>query len=163
MSPDKRFHQPSTTFPNFRIYGSRGGIDLVVPSVDNRVAVEIMDELHDALFQLVFGIDADVTEYGAGGFGEEPLDEIEPGAVLGGEHKLKTSFRSRRQPRLGLLRDVRGVIIKDDLDRGQAASSILRNSMNSRLRWRSLTKACTWPVIRSMPAIRVTVPWRLYS
>ena len=58
-------------------------IDLIVPAVDDRVAVEIMDELHDALFQLVFRADADVTEHGAGGFGEEPLDEIEPEACLG--------------------------------------------------------------------------------
>src|SRR5689334_18480366 len=104
----------STAFPNFRSYGSCSGIDLIVPAVDDRVAVEIMDELHDALFQLVFRADADVTEHGAGGFGEEPLDEIEPGAVLGGEHEPKASFRSRRQPSLGLLRDVRGVIIEDD-------------------------------------------------
>ena len=52
-----------------------------MPAVDDRVAVEIMNELHDALFQLVFRADADVTEHGAGGFGEDPLDEIEPGAV----------------------------------------------------------------------------------
>ena len=44
----------STALPNSCIYGSCGGIDLIVPSVDDRVAVEIMDELHDALFQLVF-------------------------------------------------------------------------------------------------------------
>src|SRR5208337_5560439 len=35
--------------------------------------------------------------------------------------------------------------------------------MNSRLRWRSLTRAWTWPVSRSMPASKLTVPWRLYS
>ena len=35
----------STAFPNFRSYGSCSGIDLVVPAVDDRVAVEIMDEL----------------------------------------------------------------------------------------------------------------------
>jgi TPP-dependent trihydroxycyclohexane-1,2-dione (THcHDO) dehydratase len=46
--------------------------------VDDRIAVEITDEFHDALFQLVFRADADVTQDGAGGFGEEPLDEIEP-------------------------------------------------------------------------------------
>ena len=39
----------------------------------------------------------------------------------------------------------------------------LRNSMNSRLRWRSLTRAWTWPVSRSMPASKLTVPRRLYS
>src|SRR6476660_5837012 len=70
----------STAFPNFRTYGSCGGIDLIVPMVDDRGAVEIINELHDALFQFVFRADADVTEHGAGGFGEEPLDEIEPGA-----------------------------------------------------------------------------------
>src|SRR5271170_7843203 len=35
--------------------------------------------------------------------------------------------------------------------------------MNSRLRWRSLTSAWTLPVTRSMPASKLTVPWRLYS
>src|SRR5215204_1518492 len=35
--------------------------------------------------------------------------------------------------------------------------------MNSRLRWRSLTRAWTLPVSRSMPASKLTVPWRLYS
>ena len=108
----------STAFPNSCIYGSSSGIDLILPAVDHRVAVEIIDELDDALFELVFRADADVTEHGAGGFGEEPFDEIEPGAVFGGEHEPKASFRSRRQPRLGLLRDVRGVIIEDYLDRG---------------------------------------------
>jgi hypothetical protein len=37
------------------------------------------------------------------------------------------------------------------------------NSMNSRLRWRSLTRAWTLPVSRSMPANRLSVPLRLYS
>ena len=69
--------------------------------MDDRVAVEIIDELDDALFQLVFRADADVTEHGAGGFGEEPLDKIEPGAVLGGEHELEASLGSGRQPSLG--------------------------------------------------------------
>src|SRR5882757_261902 len=31
--------------------------------------------------------------------------------------------------------------------------------MNSRLRWRSLTRACTLPVSRSIPANRLSVPW----
>src|SRR5260221_14338953 len=35
--------------------------------------------------------------------------------------------------------------------------------MNSRLRWRSLTKAWTLPVTRSIPASKLAVPWRLYS
>ncbi len=35
--------------------------------------------------------------------------------------------------------------------------------MNSRLRWRSLASAWTFPVTRSMPANKLTVPWRSYS
>lgn len=106
-----------------------------MPSVDDGVAVEIVDELDDALFELVFRADANVAEHRAGSFGEEALDEIEPRPVLGGEHELKASLGLRRKPRLGLLRNVRGVIVEDDLDRGRrgvGASSIVRNSMNSR-------------------------------
>ena len=44
----------STAFPNFCIYGSSRGIDSILPSVDHRVAIEIIDELDDALFELVF-------------------------------------------------------------------------------------------------------------
>src|SRR5207237_4185786 len=40
-------------------------------------------------------------------------------AVLGGEHELKASLGSRRKPRLGLLRNVHGVIVENDLDRGR--------------------------------------------
>jgi hypothetical protein len=47
-------YRTSTAFPNSCIYGSSSGIDLILPSVDHRVAVEIIDELHDALFELVF-------------------------------------------------------------------------------------------------------------
>src|SRR5215813_1023826 len=81
-------------------------------SVNDRVAVQIIDELQDALFEFVFRADADVAEHGAGGFGEEALDEIEPGAVLGREHELKAPLGSRCQPSLGLPRDVRRVIVE---------------------------------------------------
>ena len=46
--------ETSTAFLNSWMYGSSNGIDLILPSVDHRVAVEIIDELHDALFELVF-------------------------------------------------------------------------------------------------------------
>ena len=41
--------------------------------------------------------------------------------------------------------------------------TILRNSMNSRLRCRAATRPWTWPLSKSMPASRLNVPWRLYS
>jgi hypothetical protein len=78
--------------------------------MDHRVAVEVVNELDDALFQFVFRGDADVTKYRARGFGKEALDKIEPGAVLGREHELKTFVRSGRQPSLGFFGDVRRVI-----------------------------------------------------
>jgi len=43
----------STPFPNCRIYGSGNGVDLVMPSMDHRIAVEVVDKLDDALLQLV--------------------------------------------------------------------------------------------------------------
>ena len=53
----------------------------------------------------------------AGEFGEEALDEVEPGAVLGRERKLEAACRSCIEPGSGFFRDVCGVIIEDQLDR----------------------------------------------
>ena len=47
-------HYTSTAFPKYRTYGLGGEIDLVVPSMDDRIAVEVIDEFDDALFQFVF-------------------------------------------------------------------------------------------------------------
>src|SRR5271165_2391173 len=134
--------------------------------MDDGVSVEVVDGGHDAVLELLFGCDSDVAQDGAGELGEETLDEIEPGAVLGREDEFESTGRLLGEPSLGLLGDVRRMIVEDQLDRcvgGLAASRSLRNSMNSRLRWRSLTRAWTWPVSRSMPASKLTVPWRLYS
>src|SRR5690348_16343038 len=43
----------STAFPICRTYGSGSGIDFVAPPVDDRVTIEVIDELDDALLQLV--------------------------------------------------------------------------------------------------------------
>jgi hypothetical protein len=43
----------STAFPNCRIYGSGNGVDLIAPSMDHRVAVEVVDEFDNALLQFV--------------------------------------------------------------------------------------------------------------
>jgi hypothetical protein len=77
--------------------------------VYNAMLVEFIHGGNDAIFQFLFGCDADVTN-GAGEFREEAFDE-----------------------------------------------------MNSRLRWRSLTRGWAFPVRRSMPANRLTVPRRSYS
>src|SRR5271157_5875192 len=59
-----------------------------------------------------------MTKHGSRHFGEEALDEIEPGAVLGREYKGEAAFWLGREPRLGLLGDVSGVVVEDQLDRG---------------------------------------------
>jgi hypothetical protein len=40
-----------TSFPNCRIYGSGGGIALVMPSMDDRIAVGVVDKFRDPLLQ----------------------------------------------------------------------------------------------------------------
>jgi hypothetical protein len=44
----------------------------------------------------------------AGEFGEEALDEVEPGAVLGREGELEAAGRSRGEPSPSFFGDVRG-------------------------------------------------------
>jgi hypothetical protein len=59
-----------------------------------------------------------VSEGWAGEFGEEALDEVEPGAMLGREGEGETSARSRIEPSFGFSRDMCGMIIEDQLDGG---------------------------------------------
>jgi len=54
--------------------------------------------------------DADVAQHGAGEFGKEALDEIEPGAVLGSESKFEPVRGLAGEPGSGLFGDVRGVM-----------------------------------------------------
>ena len=55
--------------------------------------------------------------------GEEALDEIEPGAVLGREGKLEAAGRLGSEPGSGFSRDVCGMIVEDQLDRGAGGIS----------------------------------------
>ena len=94
-------------------------------------------------------------------FGEEALDEIEPRTMLGREGKLEASRRSSVEPGCCFSRYVRGMIIEDQLDRGAGRISgveTLEEFDELRLRWRSLTSAWTFPVSRSIPANRLSVP-----
>src|SRR5271157_5362251 len=88
--------------------------------MDDGVSVELVDGGHDALLEFLFGCDADVAQDGAGELGEETLDEIEPRAVLGREGELEATGRLLGEPSLGLLGDVRRMIVEDQLDRRMA-------------------------------------------
>ena len=78
---------------------------------------ELVHGGHDAVLELLFGCDADVAQHRAGELGEETLDEIEPGAVLGREGEFESAGRLLGEPSLGLLGDVRRMIVEDQLDR----------------------------------------------
>ena len=85
--------------------------------MDDRVLVEVIHGGHDAILEFLLGCDADVTQDGAGELGEEALDQIEPGAVLGREGELEATRRSGREPGVRLLGDVGGMIVEDQADR----------------------------------------------
>src|SRR5206468_1377013 len=96
-----------------------GGLsEPVGPSVDNGIPIDVLDTSHDALLEFVLGCHPDVAQDRSGELGEESLDEIEPGAVLGREGELEAAGRSSGEPSSGFSRDVRGMIVEDQLDRG---------------------------------------------
>src|SRR5271170_1860064 len=72
----------------------------------------------NSLAQFLRRGDADVAKHGPGELGEEALDEVEPGAMLGREYEGEASFRSLGEPSFGFLGFVGGVIVENDLDRG---------------------------------------------
>ena len=59
-----------------------------------------------------------MTQDGAGKLREEAFDEVEPGAVLGRERKVEAACRSGVESSSGFPRDVCGMIVEDQLDRG---------------------------------------------
>ena len=134
--------------------------------MDDRIAVVVIDGSEDSILQFLFRGDADVTQHGARHLGEEALDEIEPGAVLGSEDKGEASLGLGCEPGLSFLGDVRRVIVENDLDRGCwriGGVELLQEADNSRERCLSSTLAWTTPVKRSMPANKLKVPCLTYS
>jgi hypothetical protein len=59
--------------------------------MDDRISIDVVDAGHDALLKFVFRGHPDMAQDGAGELGEETLDEVEPGAVLGSEGELKAA------------------------------------------------------------------------
>ena len=130
------------------------------------MAIEFIHGSHDAVLEFLFGCDADVAQHRAGELGEEALHEIEPRAVLGSEGEFEAAGGLIGEPGFGFLGDVRGVIVEDQLDRGvgriggvekleefdefAAAVAVLDEGVNR-------------AGDETIPACRLTVPWRLYS
>src|SRR5712691_5604264 len=59
-----------------------------------------------------------MAQDGACELGEETLDKVEPGAMLGRERELEPARGLLGEPGSCLLGDVRGMIVEDQLDRG---------------------------------------------
>jgi hypothetical protein len=81
------------------------------------MAIKFIHGSHDAVLEFLFGFDADVAQHRAGELGEEALDEIEPGAMLGRESEFEAAGGLIGEPSLGLFGDVRRMIVEDQLDR----------------------------------------------
>ena len=107
-----------------------------------------------------------MTQDGTGKLGEEALDEVEPGAVLGRERKVEAACGSCVELGSGFPRDVCGMIVEDQLDRGAGRIGGIEKLEE----FDELAAAVALPdervdlaVSRSIPANRLSVPWRLYS
>ena len=133
--------------------------------MDDRVLIEVVHCSHDAILELLFGCHTDVAQDGSRELGKEALDEIEPRAVLGSEGEFEAPGGLIGEPGFGFFGDVRGVIVEDQLDRGVGRIGGVEKleEFDEFAAGRSLTRAWTLPVSRSMPASKLTVPLRLYS
>ena len=80
--------------------------------MNHRMAIEFVHRRHEPIPEFLFGCDPDVAQHGSRELGEEALDQIEPGAVFGGEGELETTCGLLGEPSLGLLRDECGMIFR---------------------------------------------------
>ena len=86
--------------------------------MDDWASINVIDGSHDAVLEFLFGSHADVAQNGAGELGEETLDQIEPGAVLGRKGELEAALGLGGEPCFRLLGDVCGMVVEDQLDGG---------------------------------------------
>ena len=107
-----------------------------------------------------------MAQHRAGELGEEALDQVEPRTVLRREGELEASGRFGIEPSPGFFRDVRGVIVEDQLNRGVGrigGIEKLEEFDELSAAMAVSDESVTLPVSRSIPANRLSVPWRLYS
>jgi hypothetical protein len=68
--------------------------------------------------EFLLGCDTDVAQDRASKFGEEALDEVEPGAMSGSKGEFEAVRGLIGEPGLCLFGDVRGMIVEDQFDGG---------------------------------------------
>src|SRR5262245_66342069 len=81
------------------------------------MTIDVLDAGHDAFLELQLRCDADMAQDRAGELGEEALDEVKPGTMLGRKGELEAAGGQGGEPSSGLSGDVSGVIVEDQLDR----------------------------------------------
>ena len=86
--------------------------------------------------------------------------------MFGREGELEAVRRLSGEPSLGFPGDVGRMVVEDQLDRRTGRVSGVEkleefDELSAAVTL--LTKAWTFPVSRSIPANRLSVPWRLYS
>jgi hypothetical protein len=86
--------------------------------MDDGFAVDRIKICQDPRLKFRLAGDPDMAEHRPCHLGEEPFHKIKPGTVLWREHERKAAFRLGGQPGLGFLRNMRGVIVQDQLDGG---------------------------------------------
>ena len=64
--------------------------------MDDGILVDVVDGGHETLLEFLLRGDADMAQNRAGEFGEEALDQIKPGPVLGREGEGEAAFRLPR-------------------------------------------------------------------
>jgi hypothetical protein len=76
-------------------------VHFILPPENDRVGIDLFKVEMDAIDQLLFAGDADSTEHAARHLTEHSFNDVQPGAMLWREHKLKTLWM-KLQPALCL-------------------------------------------------------------
>jgi hypothetical protein len=145
---------------------SSGVVKFVGPCVDDRLLVDVIDGGQDALREFLFGDDAYVAEHGAGELGEEAFNQVQPRAMLRSEGKFEAALRLCREPGFCLRGDVGRMIVEDNFDRGRSRIGRVEElqEFDELARAMAILDArMDLAGTRSIPAKRLSVPWRLYS
>ena len=86
--------------------------------MDDGVTVELIEVGDNPGFELGFGGDPDVAEHRSRHLGEETFDKVEPRTVFRREYEGETALWLAGNPGLGLLGDMGGMVVEDQLDGG---------------------------------------------
>ena len=84
--------------------------------MNDGIVVEVVYGSHEAVLELLLRGYADVAQDRTGELGEETLDEVEPGPMLGSEGELEPVSGLVGDPSSRFPGDMRGMIVEDQVD-----------------------------------------------